>query len=118
MANPVCLALLVPEAWYAFFRAWAKTGKRIAARIAMIAMTTSSSMSVKPLAFRFCLRCLITPPLVQGRLRAAAGRQCAGRMLLTLARVPLQCLGGVSRRHQLQLLAVRGAQFVHVATTL
>src|SRR5215212_3684496 len=29
-------------------RAWAKTGKRIAARIAMIAITTSNSMSVKP----------------------------------------------------------------------
>src|SRR5207247_5661155 len=31
----------------ALSRAWAKTGKRIAARIAMIAMTTSSSIRVK-----------------------------------------------------------------------
>jgi hypothetical protein len=31
----------------AFSRAWAKTGNRIAARIAMIAITTRSSMSVK-----------------------------------------------------------------------
>jgi len=36
--------------WRAFSRALANTGKRIAARIAMIAITTSNSMSVKPLA--------------------------------------------------------------------
>jgi hypothetical protein len=34
--------------WRAFSLARAKTGKRIAARIAMMAMTTSSSMSVNP----------------------------------------------------------------------
>jgi hypothetical protein len=34
--------------------AWAKTGNRIAAKIAMIAMTTSSSMSVK--AFLMTIR--------------------------------------------------------------
>src|SRR5688572_24511193 len=32
----------------ALSRAWAKTGKRMAARMAMIAITTSSSISVKP----------------------------------------------------------------------
>jgi hypothetical protein len=32
----------------AFSRAWAKTGKRIAARIAMMAITTKSSISVNP----------------------------------------------------------------------
>src|ERR1051326_9014298 len=32
----------------AFSRAWAKTGKRIAARIAIIAITTSSSIRVNP----------------------------------------------------------------------
>ena len=31
----------------AFSRAWANTGKRIAARMAMMAITTSSSISVK-----------------------------------------------------------------------
>src|SRR5687768_495890 len=36
------------DAARAFSRAWAKTGKRMAARIAMMAMTTSSSISVKP----------------------------------------------------------------------
>src|SRR5687767_4307337 len=32
----------------AFDRAWAKTGKRMAARMAIIAITTSSSIRVKP----------------------------------------------------------------------
>ena len=45
-ANPSCLRLLIQVAWRAFSRACAKTGKRIAARIAMIAMTTRSSISV------------------------------------------------------------------------
>jgi hypothetical protein len=45
---PICLMLLKQLVWRAFSRALAKTGKRIAARIAMIAMTTNSSMSVKP----------------------------------------------------------------------
>jgi len=40
--------LLTQEMALAFSRACANTGKRIAARIAMIAMTTSSSISVKP----------------------------------------------------------------------
>src|SRR5688572_8765296 len=48
MARATCLMLLRPDAWRALERAWAKTGKRIAARIAMMAITTSSSMRVKP----------------------------------------------------------------------
>src|SRR5689334_9476608 len=47
VARPSCLRLDWQLACRAFSRAWAKTGKRIAARIAMMAMTTSSSMSVK-----------------------------------------------------------------------
>jgi hypothetical protein len=39
--------LLVQLAWAAFWRALFKAGKSIAARIAMMAMTTSSSISVK-----------------------------------------------------------------------
>src|SRR6478672_6530734 len=38
--------LLTHEVERARSRAWAKTGKRMAARMAMIAITTSSSMSV------------------------------------------------------------------------
>src|SRR5579883_3104721 len=40
----------------AFSRACAKTGKRIAARIAIMAITTSSSIRVKPILPLSCLR--------------------------------------------------------------
>src|SRR5262245_13677700 len=46
MARPICLVFDRQEVWRAFSRACAKTGKRIAARMAMMAMTTSSSISV------------------------------------------------------------------------
>src|SRR5436853_6800976 len=45
---PLCFRLLIQVIARADSRACAKTGNRIAARIAMIAMTTSSSMRVKP----------------------------------------------------------------------
>src|SRR5437016_183821 len=48
VAVPTCFVLLRQEIARAFSRAWANTGKRIAARIAMIAITTSSSIRVKP----------------------------------------------------------------------
>src|ERR1051326_3538718 len=47
-ARPCCFMLLKQAVWRAFSRAWAKTGKRIAAKMAMIAITTSSSIRVKP----------------------------------------------------------------------
>src|ERR1051326_7688013 len=47
-ARPRFLTLEVQAVWRAFSRAWAKTGNRIAARIAIMAMTTSSSISVNP----------------------------------------------------------------------
>src|SRR5437763_295856 len=40
--------LLAQLVWRAFSLAWAKTGKRIAARMAMTAITTNSSISVNP----------------------------------------------------------------------
>src|SRR5690348_1914271 len=46
-----CFRLLRQEVWRAFSLAWAKTGKRIAARIAIMAITTSNSIRVKPLFF-------------------------------------------------------------------
>ena len=49
-ANPICFRLLVQEIWRAFSRAFANAGSSIAARIAMMAITTSSSIKVK----RFC----------------------------------------------------------------
>src|SRR5688500_13988034 len=45
-ARPICLTLLSEAERLADAFAWAKTGKRMAARIAMIAMTTRSSMRV------------------------------------------------------------------------
>src|SRR3954462_5980629 len=47
IAKPSCFWFEVQEIWRAFSRALAKTGKRIAARIAIIAITTRSSISVK-----------------------------------------------------------------------
>src|SRR5438552_12692456 len=47
-ASPICLQLERHADCRAFSRAWANTGKRIAARIAMIAITTRSSMRVNP----------------------------------------------------------------------
>src|SRR5881628_3869539 len=43
-----CLMFDMQAARRAFSRAWAKTGKRMAARIAIIAITTRSSIRVKP----------------------------------------------------------------------
>src|SRR3712207_5525667 len=48
MEVPNCLQLLRQEVWRAFSRAWAKTGKRIAARMAIMAITTSNSIKVNP----------------------------------------------------------------------
>src|SRR5439155_23655357 len=48
MAWPICLRLERQLVVRAFSRAWAKTGKRIAARMAMMAITTSSSIRVNP----------------------------------------------------------------------
>src|SRR5579862_1069604 len=48
MPSEICLMLLKQEMVLADSRAWANTGNRIAARIAIIAMTTSNSIRVKP----------------------------------------------------------------------
>src|SRR5437763_513199 len=48
IARPSCLRLLWHEAERAFSRACANTGNRMAARIAMMAITTSSSINVNP----------------------------------------------------------------------
>src|SRR5438067_2088826 len=47
-AMPICLLLDRQVVARAFSRAWAKTGNRIAARMAIIAITTRSSINVKP----------------------------------------------------------------------
>src|SRR5438034_11201312 len=48
MPRPICFMFERQLACRAFSRAWAKTGNKIAARIAIIAITTRSSISVKP----------------------------------------------------------------------
>src|SRR5262245_16492141 len=72
-ARDCCLMLLSVAVALAAAFAWAKTGKRIAARIAMIAMTTSSSMSVKPARFLNMFR---TPTLRQHGIQSNANRLC------------------------------------------
>src|SRR5262249_36788198 len=59
--------LLRQDAWRAFSRAWANTGNRIAARMAMMAMTTSSAISVKPIFLVGGMWYL--PPLLDHRWR-------------------------------------------------
>src|SRR6185369_12829978 len=58
-AVAICFSLERQEIARAFSRAWAKTGKRIAARMAMIAMTTRSSMRVNPLLRRDMVHLLV-----------------------------------------------------------
>src|SRR5579862_4689725 len=49
MPRPNCLAFERQEVFLACSRAWANTGNRIAARIAIMAITTRSSIKVNPL---------------------------------------------------------------------
>src|SRR5689334_2966896 len=56
-------------------RACAKTGKRMAARIAIMAITTSSSISVKPLC---CFRIIPRTFLEKGRQDDAQGPEKSG----------------------------------------
>src|SRR5437870_4741889 len=68
--------LLKQLACRAFSRAWAKTGMRIAAKMAMIAITTSSSIRVKPCRFFIgsflSFPCDCRSPRVHGRNGEAA----------------------------------------------
>jgi len=50
--QPICFDWLRQRPNRAFCRAWAKTGKRIAASMAIIAITTRSSISVNPLRYQ------------------------------------------------------------------
>src|SRR5690242_16366630 len=68
---PSCFKLDEHDAWRAFSRAWAKTGKRIAARMAMIAITTSSSIRVKP---RLAAECGVRVRVPSGRCGMGTGR--------------------------------------------
>jgi hypothetical protein len=63
-AVAICFRLLWHVLLRAFSRALAKTGKRIAARMAIIAITTSSSINVNPFEPDGFL--MVIPPLLQG----------------------------------------------------
>src|SRR5438445_9902844 len=78
--RPICWLLERQVVWRALSRAWAKTGKRIAARMAMMAITTRSSISVKP------CRCRTTFVLPEPK-QAFEGGSC---LLLLLSRVSSQ----------------------------
>src|SRR2546426_7307536 len=84
-AIPICLLLFRHVVWRALSRAWAKTGKRIAARMAMIAITTRSSISVKPCRRR-------TTFVLPEPKQAFGGGSC---LLLLLSRVSSQRTGNL-----------------------
>src|SRR5262249_175138 len=77
MPVEICFSLLMQTALRAAARTRAKTGKRIAARIAIIAMTTSSSISVK--AWR---RSMGLPPGANGVVTIRQGERCRVGVLL------------------------------------
>src|SRR5712692_7102128 len=98
-ARPICLLLDRQEAARALSRAWAKTGNRIAAKMAIMAITTSSSMRVNPLCapragtesrrprLAFFMRVSFPAGNVLGSLFAAWGR---------LSLVRLDAVGGTA----------------------
>jgi hypothetical protein len=90
MALPIWFKLDSQLAFCAVFLALANTGNKIAARIAMIAMTTNSSISVKPL--RVLMEVLLTTnvhtlrnPLAMPRMGANLNVMCFGFLLTTLS---------------------------------
>src|SRR6185437_6280091 len=89
MARPICLLLERHDAARAFSRACAKTGKRMAAKIAIMAMTTSSSIRVKPRLRCDMLNILLDRlfPSLPGP-RARGNRDTGWRVLLHAVRRP------------------------------
>src|ERR1051326_7939325 len=79
MERPICFSLERQEEVRADSRAWANTGKRIAARMAIMAMTTSNSMRVKALCFigDFLSWCLFDYHAVDMYIMVLKGKQCA-----------------------------------------
>jgi len=86
----ICLRLLWQDAYLAFSRALANTGNRIAARIAMIAITTSSSISCAILTHIALVRRRSCAGLSYGRsecsLPEATHGQCQETALASSAR--------------------------------
>src|SRR5260370_25275041 len=106
-ARPSWARLLVQEVWRAFSGACAKTGKRIAARMAIIAMTTRSSIKVKARQRGNNRRIIASPfqgsgtlpPAVRRGRRGAYGDVLARRLRQLLPVVGLSsALGGEPHR--------------------
>src|SRR2546421_1349978 len=76
-AVPICRPLDRQEIARAFSRAWTKTGNRIAVRIAMMAMTTSSSIRVK--ARRELARAEVKRNMRSSRSMCKLAPPCRGR---------------------------------------
>src|ERR1051325_9976559 len=86
IARLSCLMLLAHADFRACSRALAKTGKRMAARMAMMAITTSSSIRVKPARAddaRASLRCRT---IMQDALGGAAPWPIEGRAIALFLR--------------------------------
>src|SRR3954452_23527073 len=106
LAVPICFRLFMHADARAFSRAWAKTGKRMAASIAMIAMTTKSSMRVNPrllgsISFFSFLRDdkRLTPyRMMKLSARRRRGGGGAGRLVLGLQGLLLRRLVVAGRR--------------------
>ncbi len=80
IASAICFWLLRQLVCLAFSRAFAKTGKRMAARMAMIAITTNSSISVNPFL-------MLIPPRgrsVRNPLRRRSQSTCAPKYVTSL----------------------------------
>ena len=63
-----CFIFDISTDFFAAFFACANTGKRMAASIAMIAMTTRSSIRVNPLLFLFVALIILNPMLSKNTL--------------------------------------------------
>src|SRR2546423_997895 len=112
IAVPTCLACVRQVMARALSRAWAKTGNRMAARIAMIAITTRSSISVKPGLRMRGIACLLSvmsqplvaePWLVQIRPDASRGAADAAESLNVRFRLLERLAGGGLRRPRRQV---------------
>src|SRR5579871_1993720 len=86
-ARPICLVLERQDALRALSRACANTGNKIAARMAIIAITTSNSMSVNPVEWRFI--CILlgrlgegSVPWLRGNRKGKTVNMCRNESLL------------------------------------
>src|SRR5437660_7824854 len=91
--RPICFRLLKQVVCRAFSRACANTGNRIAARIAMMAITTSSSISVKP--YRDLIRMAASSGTIARRQDEQIMLAQGARLFLPVGGVPVR--GGSGR---------------------